>query len=294
MGQSLSKEELQLLQPHLASFDPSALATVVWDAIQEVALDNKDEGFGIHFNTSDDNNPIVTFWDETGINRIPKKTFLEILQYVGECTMTSASENGCGCSSKAPHSEMGCGLHRLKLALDQLNIKIEKLTPIKGDSKTYHISVDSGIETTTNNNRSSGSASEKLHKLRLKSGSCDWVSSDDDVFEDPCNVTGKRRNSSGTPSKGMEAVVNRLPELRSRYENSLSAPLESGLPQRVMSKLKVFSMFNAGHDHVSQAGTILNSRLSTSSSNTTNFPQASSLNNADNGQCTNTDDIMYN
>ncbi len=293
MDQSLSKEELQLLQPHLVSFDTSALATVIWDAIQEVALDNKDEGFGIHFSTSDDNNPIVTFWDETGINRLPRETFLEVLRYIGECTMTSASENGCGCSSKAPHSEKGCGLHRLKLALDQLNIKIAQLTN-EADSKKYRISVDSGIETTTNNNRSSRSASETLHKLRLQSGSCDLVSSDDDVFQDPCNASGKRRNSSATPSKGMEAVVNRLPELRSRYEKSLSVPLESGLPQRVMGKLKALSMFNAGHDHVLQTGigNILNVRSSTSSSIATNFTQASSLN-TDNGQCTNTDDIMY-
>lgn len=235
MGTVLSKEELHLLQPHLVGFNPSSLATVIWDAIQEVCQDDKEEGFGIHFSSSlnsqgcDGENPMVTFWDEMGIDQLPRKVFLELLQFIGEHTMNNLSTDTCNND-----------IHRLEMALAQLKVKLSLLVNEDGSVK-YRERMDSGIDITSCTNNFSGSA-ELLDKIRSKNGSCGWINSvEDDVFSPQplSNIASQRRNSAVV---GMEAVVERLPELRTRYKKSLSADNEgSGFQERVFSKLRVLS-----------------------------------------------------
>lgn len=264
MGHVLSKEEVQVLQPHLLGFNPSSLAAVIWDTIQEVSQDNKDEGLGIHFSTTSEGHhetPMVTFWDELGVGQLPRKVFLEILQFIGEFTMNSVSKNTPDLQvlSVTTHD-----LHRLKLALNELNIKLASLTSEEG-SAIYRRRIDSGIDIGSNTTSVAGSA-EILDKLRVNNGSCDWINSEDDAFL-PQNPHLSQHGNRG--SKGMEAVVERLPELRTRYERSLSVESDRNvLQQRVLGKLKVLSVLKSGRTSSPMHSTV--SRSTTSSSISTN------------------------
>ena len=95
MGNLLSEEESRKIKPHIDGFDPSSLATVIWDTIREIGQDDKHDNFGIHFSKPDEdhgNHPSVTFWDGDNVDQLPRHEFLRILEYVAESTLTSYAE----------------------------------------------------------------------------------------------------------------------------------------------------------------------------------------------------------
>lgn len=310
MGHILTKDEINSVQPHLTGFDPSALATVIWDAIREVNQDNKQEGLGIYFGDgpeettdkpSKDSQHMVTFWDEGGMNQLPRKVFLEIMQFIGEHTIEEAMNT----SGSAPEEDKG--LQRLKIAMENLSVRLQTLQSEQGSAQ-YHQSLDK--DECCNKKCSVAESDKMLDKLRVKNGLYSFMNSidDEDIVKDspttnlnspssiattttqispiksvqvetpdhviempppdivitpsPLMVVGGSNGSDHDQgsgiirSKGIEAVVNRLPELRSRYERNLSNHDQSGdltdggIKQKMFGKFKILTHMKSIEDNI--------------------------------------------
>lgn len=95
MGNLLSEEQSHIIQPHVDGFDPSSLATVIWDTLREIGQDDKHDNFGIDFSKPDEdrnNHPTVTFWDGDNMDQLPQHEFLRILEYIAENTLMSYAD----------------------------------------------------------------------------------------------------------------------------------------------------------------------------------------------------------
>ena len=248
MGNVLSAKELHLIDPYLSGFNPSSLALIVWDSIGEVGQDDKDKGLGIHFSSNLEDpgeHPMVTFWDENGVEQLPRKVFLEILQFLAESTLKKSSS----VSGEYGTQVQATSVHKLKLALDALKAKLAALTDEEGGEQ-YNKRVDSGIDSTSNADSHSESF---LEELRAKNASYGWVTANDesdDVFIS--HTASSHHHSPKSPvafgtSRGIEGVVERLPELRSRYEAQMQQKEaeRKGLQNRVMNKIKALSVLKS-------------------------------------------------
>lgn len=292
MGNILTKDEVAVVEPHMSGFDPGALANVIWDAIREINQDNKDEGLGIYFGEDEpvkvaggqqtNTGCMVTYWDdEGGVNQLPRKVFLEIMYYIGGYTINKVATAGI-ISVKQEK-----GLFRLKLSMEHLSAKIDTLYNEQGSAE-YYQSLER--DEPSSKRCSVAESDEILDKLRAKNVFYSFMNSmddDDDVFsadEEPStNVqpTPKQKSLSlddddtsdhvplspgfgygkrpSIRSKGIEAVVNRLPELRSRYEKNMmnseqqqqqqqggggGVSIDGGIKRKMFGKLKMFTQMN--------------------------------------------------
>ena len=178
MGNTLSTDEKQQLQPHLEGFNPASLSVIIWDTIKEVSQDDDQGGFGIHFSSPDEvkmyGNSTVTFWDDNGLQQLPRKIFLQILQFVAETTL----ENYTMAYDLEHSPELQSGVFRLELALRNLVNEIDTLDDDE-DVKQYRERIESEIELENKSNEQDPVLNTTIIKqIRERRGSCSWITAD--------------------------------------------------------------------------------------------------------------------
>uniref|UniRef100_A0A1X7U7J4 Uncharacterized protein n=1 Tax=Amphimedon queenslandica TaxID=400682 RepID=A0A1X7U7J4_AMPQE len=277
MGNRLSGSDMLELRPHLEGFEPESLSRVIWDAIKQVGVDDKYEGFGIHFEGDS-----VTFWDSDGLEQLPRLAFLQILELIAKTTLESYNQL-YGIKKSSPTLQ-------LELALDNLSKEIRQLELIQDPQEMYDSldSIPTNPSAPHQTNRSS-----VVELIRVRRGSCAWFTAEGSE-EDKPNQHGSSRALDGgrsmtstsnigkglrkSPSRddpkpssaspqfltverqwrdasdyphrkkgsersrrnslvGIEGIVERMPELRSRYEKSLHSPVDDRLG-RVRNKMQ--------------------------------------------------------
>ena len=192
MGSALSEKEVTVLQPHLQGFEAASLASVIWDAINQVGVDDEQEKMGIHFETGD--TPAAIFWDETGPQHLPRKAFLQVMEMVAERTIESSYDLE---KSKA----LGAVVSKLKLALVYLQREIQSMKGEEG-GYSYRKHLESGASVT-----SAGDGIEEIRSHKISRS-----------FAEPEEGSHAHMLAHRQSGKGMEGVVERLPELKRRYQ----------------------------------------------------------------------------
>ena len=183
MGNTLSTDEIQQLQPYLEGFNPALLSVIIWDTIKEVSQDDDQDEFGIHFSTPDEvkmyGNSTVTFWDDNGLQQLPRKIFLQILQFVAETTL----ENYTMAYDLEHSPELQSGVFRLELALKNLVNEIDTLDD-DDDVKQYRERIESETESENKSNEQDPAPNTTIIKqIRERRGSCSWITADNEEDE---------------------------------------------------------------------------------------------------------------
>ncbi len=198
MGGALSKEEDTELTGELGGIDPTSMAAIVWDTINNIGVDNEMDKFGISFE-GDKESSKVTFWDKGDATEMPKRVFLEVIEAM--CNGIIKAYETDYDLDQSP--ELNTGIDKLKMAHRHLQMGIEALTNQEG-ALEYRRRLDSQVSVETN-----ATAEEMVAETRQRRGSMSW--SNANLFD-----SGRRRSSN----RGLEAVIDRLPELRRRYETA--------------------------------------------------------------------------
>lgn len=223
----LSKREERELAIHLQGIEPVSLATIIWDSINCVGVDDEHAKFGIDFSGGkvSSDSPKVLFWDKGDATGMPRKVFLEILQMVSEKIIEDYENN----YDLEKSHELQSAVNKLRLAKQHLQKEI-RLVDGQVGAKEYRERLDSGICT----EEEQPTAEDLVDEVRTRRGSWMWTTGEQHSFD---SYNGGRRRMS----KGLEAVVDRLPELRRRYETSNGGPVKS--LRRVRNKLLAFGNF---------------------------------------------------
>ena len=231
MGNLLSVREQRALKPHLQGIEPSSLAAIIWDSMNLVGVDDDVEKLGIHFMNESEfeegGQARVVFWDEIGATDMPRKVFFEVLLLVGE-EIVEEYENNYDLEIS---TDLGTAVKKLQLALVSLRESIDTLTNEEG-AKTYRERLDSGGD-----KNEEPASDDLIEEIRSRRGSYMWTNGEPD--SEALYNTGRRA------SKGIEGVIDRLPDLRRRYDKAVGTsnkPLE-----RVKQKIKILSMFQKGN-----------------------------------------------
>ena len=230
MGSVLSSKEHKAIESRIQGFEPSSLATVIWDSINQVGVDDEQEKLGIHFEDIEPNEDSetggskVTFWDGDDAQQMPRKVFLEVMLLVGETTIKNYEDN----YDLEKSIQLGTAVNRLKLAVVHLKKEIDTVQD-QPSASAYRHRLDSGINM--------DEADNMVEELRARRGSWMWSSGE----VDPSTFNASRRRST----KGIEGVLDRLPELRRRYSLSTEGSRSTTLG-RVKNKLKVLSLLQKG------------------------------------------------
>lgn len=265
------------LKPHLEGFEPESLSRVIWDSIKEIGVDDKHEGFGIHFEGDS-----VTFWDNDGLEQLPRLAFLQILELIAKTTLESYNQ--------VYDIKKSSPTLQLELALDNLSKEIRQLESTKDPQEMYD-SLDS-IPTNPHALHQSNRLSV-VELIRVRRGSCAWFTAEDreetkpnhhgssralDGGKSMTSTSGLGKGLRKSPSRddpkesspspqfltverqwrdagdyphcnkgsqrsrrislvGIEGIVERMPELRSRYEKSRHSPVDDRLG-RVRNKMQ--------------------------------------------------------
>lgn len=226
MGNILSYKEQKALKPYLQGIEPASLAAIIWDSINFIGVDDDIGKLGIHFVSGtefeDQGQARVIFWDDVGATDLPRKVFLEILLMVGYKLLMEYENN----YDLERTTDLGTAVNKLQVALVSLQETIDGLSG-EESARTYRERLDSGVNT------SDGPISDNLiEEIRTRRGSCMWTNGEPESQ----SINTKRRQS-----KGIEGVIDRLPELRRRYDKAVGGsdkPLD-----RVRNKIKILTMF---------------------------------------------------
>ena len=228
MGNLLSEEESRIIKPHVDGFDPSSLATVIWDAIREIGQDDKHDNFGIHFSKPDkghgnSHHPMVTFWDGNSVDQLPRYEFLRVLEYIAESTLKSYAE--IYDLKRSP--EIGAKTVRLERALDGLKKELQQSTAgIEQVSDQLLCGVneaDGGSPSVLSTLSVPGSPNQNIvDTIRAHRVSCTWIppvdnETTDDLDEDKnCIFTIPEEDEEGDvfSLSSVSSFGNRLTERR--------------------------------------------------------------------------------
>lgn len=210
---ALSEEEMRELQSQVEGIDPEGLAKVIYDSINRVGKHVRGE-FGVHFTQLEEEAvgavPIASCWqDDSPPQQMSRKSFLSILEFVAEQILHECeSDNG----------DLSPGVNQLEEALEALKKEISALP-----SMTYHDRSDSGFTESVD----SGFLILQDPPTPLTDV---WDSDDpDEVFietptptqqgeeQHPTYRNEQNRRHSSSRIRGIEEVMERLPELRFRY-----------------------------------------------------------------------------
>ena len=224
MGSTISTSEERELATHLQGIEPASLAAVIWDSINCVGVDDEHAKFGIDFTggkASSDSQKVL-FWDTGDATGMPRKVFLELLQLVSEKIIEDYENKYDLEKSHALQS----AVNKLRLAKQHLQKEIGLLEG-QVDAKQYRERLDSGICV-----EDEPTAKDVVEEVRTRRGSWMWA-------------TGKHsfayNGSQRRMSKGLEAVVDRMPKLRRRYETTTRG--QGKTLRRVRNKLLAFGSF---------------------------------------------------
>lgn len=230
MGSVLSAREQKALKPHLQGIEPSSLAAVIWDSINSVGVDDDIEKLGIHFvngtEFEDGGQARVIFWDEIGASDMPRKVFLEVLLMVGE-EIVKEYENNYDLETS---TDLGTAVNKLQVAMVSLRETIDGLAD-EECAKTYRERLDSGVSMNED-----PASDDLIEEIRTRRGSYMWTNGEPE--SEPA-YTGRRQ------SKGIESVIERLPDLRRRYDKAINSNSNKPL-ERVRQKIKILNMFQKG------------------------------------------------
>lgn len=278
MGNVFSQEEKKELAPHLIGYEPAALASVMWDCINEIEMNDKEENFGISFNGAVSSNHII-FWDDSDVTDLPKNVFLEILKMLGEEVVRTFQDN----YDLERSAQLNLAVNKLKISLKYLERHLSSLEG-KVDVMEYRKSLCGQRKNPDEGSDESGDPWLVETKQPLESiSSSDNDSSETDLSEissrkpDPIElpISGKP-DSSGLPPDtnthntnthnnimrrrssvtGITSVLDRLPELRGRLDSdNTSDEQQTHSFQKVKKKVKLLSLFNVKKDQVHPGGT---------------------------------------
>ena len=245
MGNVLSEEELQELKSHIVGITPDSLAKVIRHTIDGEGKFVPGE-FGIHFAPDLEGValPLVYFWqDNCPTQRMTKKNFLCVLEFVGEETLAN-------CTNRAANTPVDDDVMRLILAMESLRKELNatgyrtqlglEMSSSHGDRN------DSGFteSTTTSPPPDAETVPETDSLLQHQQAAAHANESEsDDVFDDAPQhvpVTGAVTSLRQlyAQQKGIAGVLNRLPELRIRLQEERN---QSTAVQRVRTRLQSFS-----------------------------------------------------
>ncbi len=210
MGGVLSLEEKKQLLPHLQGFKPHTLSSIIWDTVNLIGVDDQRERFGIHFDEpkneegsmkdeengdSDQDNKqgeqTVTFWDGKEAHSLPLHIFIDILTYVGEETVKEYEANDL-----EEEKEIQTAVNQLKLSLEYLKNKLESI----GRSETAE-----AYRTRLDEDESESRRDSLVDKVRERRGTQMWSAGE------------SRQPTEKEQKKGIEGVMDRLPELHKRF-----------------------------------------------------------------------------
>ena len=220
MGTVLSANEKKQASHYLNGIRTVGLTAVIWDSINQVGLDDVHEHIGIQFDVDDAGYSRVVFWDAEGPSlQMPRKVFLEILLFASNEAFKDIAER-TGSSDE---------VERLARAVTHLQHEVDSC-PGQTAEEYSKLLNDGHIP-------NSCSVQDSVEEVRVRRGTIiDQVNVNSDVDVDNWSSIHSRRRRS---TKGINAVVERLPELRKRYEASIIT--------RIRNKLKAISLFRSSH-----------------------------------------------
>ena len=220
MASQLTKEEQAELKFHFQGFEPSSLASVIWDSINSVGIDDQSEKIGIYFEKADiDKEDHVIFWDEKGVTDLPRSVFLQIMKMVAEETVKIYED----------HYDLE-RTPQLKAAVDRLKFALEKLQQHISLNKLKSLQVRRSLRSENEPN-----SEELVQSVRVHHASYNWSNEEQDMDAVAASMYNFNRRRS---TKGIEGVVDRLPELRTRHQTSSQA-----LVAKTKNKIRAFSIF---------------------------------------------------
>ncbi len=221
MGEALSVAEKKQLLPHLRGFKPHALASIIWDTVNEVCTDDRRDSFGILFDQTEKDETLergeceaekeedeievskcaargdkerVTFWDKEMIQTLPLPIFMDILMFVGEETVRSYEEH----YDISKNNDVSKEVDKLKVALEYLQNKLQSMER-SGTTEDYRIKVDlEGKDDRDCEQR-------RVARVRERRGTQVWSAGESDCERE----SGRQR--------GMESVISRHPALKKQY-----------------------------------------------------------------------------
>ena len=224
MGGALSQAEKKQLLPHLQGFNPHTLSTIIWDTINLVGVDDQREMIGIQFNEPECNQkedkeekekkeegeedgekkpkePSVTFWDSETVQNLPLPIFIDILAYVGEETIKEYEAN----YNLEEENEFTAGVKKLKHALEYLQGTMQSMERSE-TAREYRNRIDRRLNSDAHSKRN------MIEEVRERHGTQMWLAGELEHHEGGGNKV----------KKGMEGMVDRLPELQKRYGTASS------------------------------------------------------------------------
>ena len=209
MGAALTASEKEQASHTLEGLNPAGLTAVIWDSISEVGMDDGHEYVGIQFDTDDAGYSRVVLWDSDGPPlQMPRKVFLEILLFASTEILNKDNVERAKSSDE---------FERLALAIQHLQQEVDSCP---GETAGKYRQLLQGAYV----------PQVSVEEVRIRRGSWTWANGDADVDNGSSIQARRRRNTVG-----IEAVVERLPELRKRYE--------VGLIARIKNKLKAIFLF---------------------------------------------------
>ena len=242
MRNALNEEEMRELQSLVEGINPEGLAKVVRHSIHRIGKNVHGE-FGIHFTQLEEEAagavPMAIFWQDSNPSQhMSRKMFLSILEFVAEQAIDEHdSEN----------SAMSAGVKKLETALEALKKEISAMP-----SMTYNDRYDSGFM------ESVESGTWTIQELPSPLTEA-WESTDlDDVFVAETTQQRERqyplyhrneqkRRHSSSRGRGIEGVVERLPELRIRYESVQSSNSSGRALRRVRERLRTVNILRGSN-----------------------------------------------
>ena len=219
MGTVLSADEKKRAAQYLDGLKTVGLTAVIWDSINQVGLDDVHDHIGIQFDEDDAGYSRVVFWDAEGPSlQMPKKVFLEILLFASNVIFKDIAER-TGSTDE---------VERLARAIAHLKHEVDSCP---GETvEVYRKFLDDGYVP--------NSVQQSVEEVRVHRETITSANSDVEV-ENWSSIHARRRRST----MGIEGVVERLPELRKRYEH------ETNLITRIRNKLKAILMFRSNTHH---------------------------------------------
>ncbi len=219
MGSSLSRDEEKDLIAQLSGIQPASMAAIVWDTINNVGLDDEQDKFGISFE-GDKETSKVTFWDKGDATEMPKKVFLGILETM--CNSIIKVYETDYNLERSP--ELKTGVDKLRMAQGHLRKEIATL-PVQEGVLDYRKRLDN-LASADN----VATAAEMVAETRQRRGSMSWSNA----------------NPLISTNRGLEAVIDRLPELRRRYE---TATRKTKPMLKVRKKIMALGIFGSKIHH---------------------------------------------
>jgi hypothetical protein len=275
MGSVFSQEEKKELSPYLQGTDPATFATVIWDCIKEEGMESDEGDLGIYFpprTANEDSVSEMAYWDGEETTWLPKNIFFEILKMCGEMVIKTFEDN----YNLEKSNEYGKSITTLKTALKHLEQHLMKMKN-KVSVEEYRKYIDSEFaheeeEEKQQQEQEDSESDDELPQvttvdiekvptpITIPTVTCtaDEDADHSDCSEEPSSPPPAYLLERRRSTKGMEGVMDRLPELWRRVGESSDEPETPTTPpispraiDKVKKKVKLLSLFHVQKDEAS-------------------------------------------